>query len=49
MYFSVHGSATVGRVSSVGIVTGHELEGQENESRFRRYFPLQSKPALGLT
>jgi hypothetical protein len=33
--------------SSVGIATGYALEGSGIESRWRRYFPHLSRPALG--
>jgi len=35
--------------NSVGIATGHGLDGPVIESRWERYFPHLSRPALGPT
>jgi hypothetical protein len=42
-------SSKMGRDSSVGIATRYELNGQQIESLWGRYFPHPSTPALGLT
>jgi hypothetical protein len=39
----------VGRDTSVGIATGHGLDGPGIESRWGRDFPHPSRPALGAT
>ena len=43
-YIPKHGPGTV-----VGIVTGYGLDGPGIESRWGRYFPHLSRPALGPT
>ena len=37
----------MGGISSVGIATRYGLDGPEIESRWRRDFPHQARPALG--
>jgi hypothetical protein len=47
--FPTYTTVSCGPGSSVGIATGHELEGPGNESRFGRDFPHLSRLALGHT
>jgi len=48
-YFVVPVHASVGRVSSVGVVARYELDGPGLESRWRRDFPHPSRPTQGPT
>ena len=47
-FLNVH-SVSVGRESSVDIVTGYGMDGPEIESRLGRDFPHPSRPTLGPT
>jgi hypothetical protein len=42
-------SSIWGRDSSVGVVTNYGLDGPGIKSRWGRYFPHLSRPALGFT
>ena len=50
LHISVNPVTTVmGRDSSVSIATRYELDSPGIESRYGKYFPHSSRPALGLT
>ena len=48
-FYVIYTNTLVGRESSVGIATPHGLDGPGIESRWKRDFRHQSRPALGPT